>query len=60
MDSLIRRGVLFKARPNVLQVHRIDAYTDLTVDVTVRSGVKKTTWMFASTGDGGGRNRPTR
>ena len=23
------------------QVHRIDAYTDLSVDVTVRSGVKK-------------------
>ena len=47
----------------MLQVHRIDAYTDLSVDVTVRSGVKKTrgtTWMLARTGDGGGRNRPTR
>ena len=45
--------------------HRIDAYTDLSVAVTagLRSGVKKTsgtTWMLASTGDGGGRNRPTR
>ena len=44
------------------QVHRIDAYTDLLVDDTVRSGVKKTrntTWILASTGDGGERNRPT-
>ena len=39
-----------------------DAYTNLSMDVTVRSGLKKTrstTWMLASTG-GGGRNRPTR
>ena len=58
-----RRGFLFKARPNVLQVHCIDACPDLSVDVTVRSGVKKTpgtAWMLASTSDGGGRNRPTR
>ena len=46
----------------MLQVRRIDAYTDISVDVTVRSGVKKTrgtTWMLASTGDGGGRNMPS-
>ena len=47
-------------------LHRIDSYTDISVDVTVRSacaGVKKTrgtTRMLASTGDGGGRNMPTR
>ena len=35
------------------EVHRIDAYTDLSVDVTVRSGVKETR---GSTGDGGNRN----
>ena len=45
------------------QVHCIDSYTDLSVNGAVRSGVKKTrgtTWILASTGDGGGRNRPTR
>ena len=38
-------------------------YTDLSMNVTVRSVVKNTTsttWMLASTGDCGGRNRPTR
>ena len=30
------------------------------VDVTVRPVVRRTTWMLASTGDGGGRSRPTR
>ena len=39
-------------------VHRIDSYTDLSVDVTLRSGVKKThgtICMLASTGHGRGR-----
>ena len=39
------------------------SYTDLSVDVTVCSGVKKirgTAWMLASTGDGGGRDKHTR
>ena len=40
------------------------AYTDLLEDVTVRSGVKDTRHnmdvTLASTGDGFGRNRPTR
>ena len=59
--SLATSGQL--TRPNVLQVHRIDAYNDLSEAVIVHSGVKKTrgtTWMLTSTGDGGGRNRPTR
>ena len=46
------------------EVRSTDAYTDLSVSVTVLLGVKETNrdslasidWMLASTGDGGGRN----
>ena len=51
------------------EVHRRDAYTDLSADHSTFRSEKGTwrhvslasiAWMLASTGDGGGKNRPTR
>ena len=55
---------LNRNRVDVYEVHRRDAYTDLSVSLTVLSGVKETNGdslasidsMLASTSDGGGRN----
>ena len=56
------------------EVHHTDAYIDLSVNATVgllmvlrseketrqHDSLASISWMLASTGDGGGRNRPTR